>query len=289
MTAKSPKNRTKTRHYKRRKQISKKHYAKRIFIGIFCLIILIIGWHLYQKARFYYAMYFKSSTSYNLSNTKYEEERIAKIVTEYQDKTFGIDISHYQRKQDIAWDSLAIANGSIPISFIVLRATMGKKSKDQHFEEFWQNSKKHNLIRGAYHFYRPDEDPVQQANNFLDQVKLESGDLPPVLDIEKLPHRISKEQLIENLKIWCKIVEQAYGAKPIIYSYYFYHRDVLKNHFEDYPLWLANYNDVLQPSEGKEWDFWQFSEKGIVQGIRTKVDVNIYNGGLWALKSLTID
>jgi len=149
--------------------------------------------------------------------------------------------------------------------------------------------KKTRKIRGAYHFYRADEDPVMQANNFLENVKLESGDLPPVLDIEKIPSRKSKEQLIKDLKIWCKIVEETYDEKPIIYTYYHYYKDYLKGEFDDYPLWLANYNDVPQPSPNDDWDFWQFTENGIVYGINTKVDVDIYNGSLWSLKMMTVD
>ena len=275
----------KNRHQKR---ATKNRWRRYILFIILAITLTVTGYYVSQKIFFYYSMYFKSSNSKNLTNTKYEEQRIKRIVTEHHDKTFGIDISHYQRQEDIEWDSLTIGNGSIPIEFILLRASMGKNKSDLHFEEFWQKAKKHNLIRGAYHFYRPDEDPVLQANNFLEQVKLEEGDLAPVLDIEKRPHLISDEKLIENLKIWCKIVENAYGVKPIIYSYYFYHKDHLKDHFKDYPLWLANYNDVLSPSDTTPWNFWQFTEKGIVHGIKTKVDVNIYNGSTWSLKDLTV-
>ena len=147
----------------------------------------------------------------------------------------------------------------------------------------------HNLVRGAYHFYRADEDPVMQANNFLANVKLESGDLPPILDIEKIPKRKSTQKLIEDLKIWCRIVEEAYGVKPIIYTYYYYHKDFLKGEFDEYPLWLANYNDVPQPAPDTDWKIWQFTENGIVYGINTKVDLNVFNGNLWSLKRLTLD
>jgi lysozyme len=95
--------------------------------------------------------------------------------------------------------------------------------------------------------------------------------------------------LIENLKSWLTIVEKAYGEKPIIYTYYHYYKDFLREDFSDYPLWLANYNEVSTPSEEDEWQMWQFTEKGIVHGINTKVDLNIYNGSLWRLKSLTLD
>lgn len=269
----------------------KKHWLLRREILFFILAVALLGtgFYLKEKIQFYYAMYFNKFEHRKLSNSEFEEKRINRIIGDYADKTFGIDMSHYQRKEDVEWDSLSIGNRSIPIKFVVLRGTMGNKSTDKHFDEFWKLAKKHNLIRGAYHFYRADEDPVMQANNFLANVKLESGDLPPILDIEKIPRRKSNEKLIEDLKIWCRIVEETYGEKPIIYTYYHYYKDFLKGHFDDYPLWLANYNDVLQPSPKDDWDFWQFTENGIVYGINTKVDVDIYNGSLWSLKRLTLD
>ena len=269
----------------------KKHWLLRREILLFILAVALLGtgFYLKEKIHFYYAMYFNKFEHKKLSNYEFEEKRINRIIGDYADKTFGIDMSHYQRKEDIEWDSLSIGNRSIPIKFVVLRGTMGNKSTDKHVDEFWKLAKKHNLIRGAYHFYRADEDPVMQANNFLANVKLESGDLPPILDIEKIPRRKSNEKLIEDLKIWCRIVEETYGEKPIIYTYYHYYKDFLKGHFDDYPLWLANYNDVPQPAPNDDWDFWQFTENGIVYGINAKVDVDIYNGSLWSLKRMTLD
>ena len=269
----------------------KKHWLLRreILLLILALALLGTGFYLKEKIAFYYAMYFNKFEHKRLSNSEFEEKRINRIIGDYADKTFGIDMSHYQRKEDIKWDSLSIGNRSIPIKFVVLRGTMGNKSTDKHFDEFWQLAKKHELIRGAYHFYRADEDPIMQANNFLANVKLEEGDLPPILDIEKIPRRKSNEKLVEDLKIWCRIVEETYGKKPIIYTYYHYYKDFLKGNFDGYPLWLANYNDVPQPSPNDDWDFWQFTENGIVYGINTKVDVDVYNGSLWSLKRMTLD
>ncbi len=84
-------------------------------------------------------------------------------------------------------------------------------------------------------------------------------------------------------------MEEAYGEKPIIYTYFYYYRDYLKGEFNDYPIWLANYNDVPAPSPDENWKFWQFTENGIVYGINVKVDVDIYNGSLWSLQRLTLD
>lgn len=287
MTTRKIKRKTTRKIHKNRK----KHWLLRreILLVILALALLGTGFYLKEKIAFYYAMYFNKFQHKKLSNSEQETKRINRIIGDYADKTFGIDMSHYQRKEDIKWDSLSIGNRSIPIKFVVLRATMGNRSADKNFDEFWELSKKNHLIRGAYHFYRADEDPVIQANNFLANVKLEEGDLPPILDIEKIPKMKSNEKLIEDLKIWCKIVEETYGEKPIIYTYYHYYKDFLKGEFDDYPLWLANYNDVPQPSPNDDWDFWQFTENGIVYGINTKVDVDVYNGNLWSLKRLTLD
>lgn len=287
MTKRTVKRKTTRKIHKKRKR----HFLLRreILLLFLALALLGTGFYLKQKITFYYAMYFNRIAHKKLSNTAFEEQRIHRIIGDNVDKTFGMDISHYQKKEDITWDSLSIGNRAIPIKFVVLRATMGNKSADKHFVEFWQLSKKHELIRGAYHFYRADEDPVMQANNFLENVKLESGDLPPILDIEKIPKRKSTEKLVEDLKIWCQIVEETYGVKPIIYTYYHYYKDFLKGEFDDYPIWLANYNDVPQPSPDDDWKIWQFTENGIVYGIDSKVDLNVFNGNLWSLKRMTLD
>lgn len=273
-------------HHARRK---KYNLRRKIVLAILVIALLGTGLYLKQTISYYYALYFDKTHHKKLKNSEFETKRIQKIISNNLDKTYGFDISHYQNTHDISWDSLSIGNKTIPLQFVVMRATMGNKNADKNFEEFWQMAQKHNLIRGAYHFYRADEDPIIQANNFLNNVRLENGDLPPVLDIEKIPNKKSKEKLVADLKIWCKIVEETYGKKPIIYTYYHYYKDYLKGEFDDYPLWLANYNDVTSPSPDDAWDLWQFTENGIVHGVNAKIDLNIYNGGVWSLKNMTLD
>ena len=166
---------------------------------------------------------------------------------------------------------------------------MGNHDKDNHFNHFWEEAKKHNITRGAYHFYRPDEDPELQAQFYIKNVKLQSGDFLPVLDIEKLPKRKSKEQYLKDVQTWLDIVENYYRKKPIIYTYYYFYKDYLRGKFDEYPLWLANYNDVLSPSDEDDWKIWQFTEKGISEGANVKIDLNIYNGTKDQMQELLLD
>ena len=112
--------------------------------------------------------------------------------------------------------------------------------------------------------------------------------MPPVWDIETMTRTQSVDKMIEGLKNWCKIVEEHYDIKPIIYTSDKYFEDFLKEHFDGYIIWIANYNFWVQEMKG-HWDFWQFTEKATIEGVKTnKVDVNIYNGTVDDLEGLTL-
>ena len=261
----------------------KRKKRRRIAISVIVLCAAALIFFAFRHS----LMFFNPQHQNHLTNNALETFRINRIINENRHKTFGMDISHYQPKEAIDWDKLTLGADSIPLRFVIFRATMGS-SADKYFSHFWKKAKQKNLICGAYHYYRPSENPVNQANTFINQINLQTGDLRPILDIEKLPHRTPSEQLINNLQTWLRLVEQAYGAKPIIYSYYYFYKDYLRGRFDDYPLWLANYNDVSQPSDEDKWQIWQFTENGIVNGVNVKVDLNIYNGSPAELKTLTL-
>jgi lysozyme len=90
-----------------------------------------------------------------------------------------------------------------------------------------------------------------------------------------------------GLKRWLETVEKHYGVKPIIYSSESYYEDFLKDDFEDYPFWIANYTAFYKDIDD-EWSIWQFTENGKVPGISGKVDINIYNGNSVEMKELLI-
>jgi lysozyme len=73
--------------------------SKMDFLLILGISLIFTGFYLKNKIAFYYAMHFHKHTEQNLKNSKTEAARIEKIITEYNDKTFGFDISHYQKKK----------------------------------------------------------------------------------------------------------------------------------------------------------------------------------------------
>lgn len=248
---------------------------------IFLLFMGLLAYSLFKnryRILSYYDLYFTPFTQKYQNNSEFEKAKINRVVSIHGDKVFGIDISHYQRRKDFNWEQLRINTHEIPIDFVVMRATMGTNGQDKNFKYFWKKTKENGYIRGAYHFYRPNEDPEKQANNFVNTIKLEKGDLLPILDIEQLPRNKNHKKLVNNIKIFLRLVERKYGVKPIVYTYHHFYLNYLVNEIDDYPLWLANYNNIAEPS--MDWHFWQFTEKGIIDGINTKVDLNVFNGDI---------
>jgi GH25 family lysozyme M1 (1,4-beta-N-acetylmuramidase) len=101
-------------------------------------------------------------------------------------------------------------------------------------------SKKSGIIRGAYHYYRPNENSLDQAEFFIKHVDLQKGNLPPILDIESMLKNQPMDSLKSGLRRWLTKVDQHYKIRPIIYTNESYYEDFLKEDFSDFPFWFAN-------------------------------------------------
>lgn len=272
----------------RKKAISEHQFKKRLlFLSIAIPFVLVVGimvWQHRAGVSFLLRQWFDREEVVNQNWSRFDIRNV-ELMQRHADKVFGIDVSHYQGEID--WDQVWTINDQVPVDFVFIRASMGEGGKDGRFEENWAQVKSRNKIRGAYHYFRPDEDPVKQATNFIQRVQLSAGDLPPVLDIEELPRHRSLDRLRSGLKQWLDQVEEHYGVKPVLYSGDHYFNDFLKNEFSNYPLWIANYNFWIEKPK-KNWDFWQFSEQGTVGGITGPVDLNLYSGTIIELEKLCL-
>jgi lysozyme len=267
---------------KRRRVIKKRkpHFSGKWFKAVFSfLLILILLISIYKfRDGFLYYLGFKTDKYANelsADERKLADIRIYEVLHNHDDKAFGFDVSQYQ--SEINWEQTYHIEEAFELSFVFIRATAGEDKVDSRFKENWKGAKARQLIRGAYHYYRPNENSMEQADNFIKNVRLQQGDLPPVLDIEKLPKAQSIARLKIGLRKWLTAVEKHYKVKPIIYSGESYYKDFLKEEFSAYPLWIANYNFWCNDLES-DWQFWQFTEKAKIEGIDGLVDLNIFNG-----------
>lgn len=250
------------------------------------LLFFGLGYHYRNGLSYYFS--FKSN---RVSLKEAEDKRVSdvrnyQVLDNHAGKAIGVDVSEYQGK--INWVDFDTVEKKYPVDFVFIRATVGKDRLDKEFDENWLGAKNKKLIRGAYHYYRPNENSLEQAALFIKTVSLKKGDLPPVLDIERLPENQSVDRLKIGLKRWLNTVEAHYKVRPIIYTGERYYDDFLKEEFSDYLFWIANYN-FYQENIEEDWLFWQFTEKASVSGIKGKVDVNIYNGDVQQLRFITIE
>ena len=173
------------------------------------------------------------------------------------------------------------------------KATEGDFYADPTFAANWSGAKAAGLLRGAYHFFRSNVDPIKQSKKFIDYVNKtkDLGELPPVLDLETHDGQ-TKDKIISRAKTWLDDVEKAFGRKPIIYSGPYFLQDYFSEAgggppqwAKNYPLWVAQYPNSYVPGLNPflprgwyAWTFWQYSDKGHVNGINASVDLNVFNG-----------
>lgn len=198
----------------------------------------------------------------------------------------GIDISHHQGEID--WSKLrnSTLNNS-PIRFIFIKATEGTNLLDENFNQNFFYCRKNGIVRGAYHFFTTTSDAIRQAKYYCKMVQLEDDDMAPILDVEQKGN-LSKQQLQQAVLKWLQYVEKHYGVKPILYTSVSFKKSYLDSpEFDQYPLWLAHYYVPELKYKGK-WCFWQHSDRGKVDGIDEKVDVDVFNGKYEDMMRLTV-
>lgn len=198
----------------------------------------------------------------------------------------GIDISRHQ--QSVSWeDVVQMRSGNVRLGFAFIKATEGIGRIDEQFRRNWLRAQKNGMTRGAYHFFIASKSGKAQAENFMETVHLQPGDLPPVLDVEQ-SFGTDKETLQQRVQDFLSATEKRYNVKPIIYTNADFYETWLAGRFDDYPLWVAHYLVQDKPRIGRDWHFWQHSEKGRVNGIKPFVDFNVFNGDSTDFRQLLI-
>lgn len=191
-------------------------------------------------------------------------------------EVFGVDVSSYQGQVD--WPVLADQG----VDFAFIKATEGSGMTDRCFAQNWAGAQEAGLRVGAYHFFSYDSPGLTQAENFIAQVPVTAGALPPVVDIEfygdKGAHPPERAEVAAILDPLLARLEAHYGQKPILYATYRSYALYLREGYGDYPLWMTR--PLLVPFD-KDWTFWQYSHSALLegyQGSEARIDLNVFRG-----------
>lgn len=189
----------------------------------------------------------------------------------------GMDISYYDDVTD--WN--AVYEGGIQFAFI--RVSDGTQFHDPKFASYWAGAKAAGVIRGTYQFFRPEEDPVAQADLLLQTMgPLEPGDLPPVIDVEVADGR-TPAQVAAAVHAWIDHVAAAIGRPPIVYTGLYLWPELTGGADEaSSPLWIAQYTTAPCPdipAPWTRWMFWQDTDHGSTDGVTgSALDIDLFDG-----------
>ncbi|WP_328907508.1 lysozyme [Streptomyces sp. NBC_00234] len=206
----------------------------------------------------------------------------------------GIDVSHWQGA--INWGSVKAAG----IDFAYVKATEGTSFKDSRFSANYTGSYNAGLIRGAYHFARPNaSNGATQAGYFASNGGGWSKDgktLPGVLDIEHNPSGAMCYGLsTTQMRTWVNDFYTTYKARTtrdvVIYTTASWWNTCTGNWTgmsTKAPLWVAHWgtSSPTIPSGFPTWTIWQYTATGRVSGVAGDVDRNKFNGDMSRLQAL---
>jgi lysozyme len=195
----------------------------------------------------------------------------------------GIDTSHHNA--DITWKTLA-GEG---VRFVFIKATDGLDWVDPAFADSFAAADDAGLLRGAYHFYETNDPGEAQADWFLSHVTFAPGDLPPVVDIERIKKPVPGG-LVAEFSAFLNRVESAAGVPVIIYTGTNFWDHALKDHFMDRPLWVAEYqvDAPTLPDGWADWTFWQYTDQAAFDASPKPLDASRFNGDATGLQALVI-
>lgn len=196
----------------------------------------------------------------------------------------GIDVSYYDDVTD--WNAAHEAG----IEFAFIRVADGTQFQDPQFASYWAGARAAGVLRGAYQFFRPEQDPIAQADLLLQMMgPLGPGDLPPVIDVEVADGR-SPAAVATAVHKWVDHVAAAIGKPPIVYTGLYAWTDLTGGaNVPMAPLWIAQYTSAAcpdVPAPWTAWTFWQTTDSGSTAGISGNLDLDVFAGSLDDLRAL---
>ena len=234
-----------------------------------------------------------------------------KAVREYQDHN-GLTVDGLAGKQTLsrlgitvtAATDLSSWNGTVDFKKMMaagvshgwIKLTEGTTHQNPGREKKFEDARRLGFTVGAYHFGRSDtyagdpRDWEKEANNFLiqlEKVGCHSGDLVPVLDVEAGMKTDDNHNVDWSLN-WLEHVGRETNSTPMVYTarwaWQLFLMKADKAQLDkllEYPVWYAAYlrgKRLIGPEDKlrgwKEWDVWQYTGHGSLDGIKGRCDLN---------------
>ena len=218
--------------------------------------------------------------SHNKENFVTRNGRAYYLEDSHVTSLVGIDVSSYQ--ENIDWNTVKNSG----IDFVMLRCGFrgygsGQLAIDKYFDKNLQGAIEAGLDVGVYFYSQAinAQEAIEEAEMTISLIGENPITYPVVFDWEIVTtdkartDGMSVDTLTECTRAFCDTVKNA-GFTPMVYQNK--RTSLLKLDLPmltDYDFWLAEYND--EATYYYDYQIWQYSDSGIVPGIKGKVDINI--------------
>lgn len=194
---------------------------------------------------------------------------------------FGIDVSQHQG--NINWDAV-----KSQINFAILRlGWIGNKNNhtiDTQFERNYSECKRLGIPAGVYiyNYCNNEETARQGANWVVEKLNGKSLELPVYLDMEDGSiSGCGKDKLTNICIVFNTIVEQSNRWAGVYANKNWFENYLNKEEIKrKYTTWIAHYGLSGDSQYKGEYDVWQKSSNGKINGINGNVDTNYMHRNL---------
>ena len=228
--------------------------------------------------------YIDGETAGTVGQSKRIEAIRIRIVPKYKRQYKGIDIS--ENNGSVNWALVKRDN----IDFAMIRigyrgyGQAGRIVEDSKGKLNIEAAKKAGVKVGVYFYTQAinETEAIEEANWILNTIKGYSVDYPVAIDFENSGANGRADNLDINTrtkiaKAFCQTIQNA-GYTPMVYTNVNWANNYINmNELTKYETWIAHwtYNTAKLPSYNKSYTMWQYSNKGIVNGVPGNVDLNI--------------
>ena len=191
-----------------------------------------------------------------------------------------IDVSTYQG--DIDWKKVSESG----VQKVILRSTLKSGNLDPRFMKNYNgilqntNATMKELDMYKFSYSRDYIGAYMEAVKTLQTlcsngVRLQSFDYF-WLDLETWGGRDYTTEEANAVIHGYNVAANEYGIKLGLYCNYNYIKHIVDPYWRILPLWIARYNKTLGDIAPFEAYMWQYTDKGVVDGIPAKVDLSRY-------------
>lgn len=193
---------------------------------------------------------------------------------------FGIDVSRWN--QEIDWEQVAKEG----VSFAMIRAgyrgsSSGSLIEDSCFEQNVQGATENGIPVGIYFFTQAvnEVEAVEEASMVLSLIEKYDISYPVIIDTEGAGGngRADNLDVAARSKIceaFCQTIRsQNYQAGVYASRNWLNKKIDITKLSADNVIWLAEYRD--EPSYGGDYQMWQYTSSGRINGIEGRVDFNL--------------